>query len=277
MVGLAMMIAMFTGCGSLPSLNKNEEIVSLKVALEIADSLIKDVDYASAIGGYAIVDTNQKLYYDNDSEVSAIEGFYGQDAHSRGNTPSYTDNRDGTITDNVTKLMWQRDLGKKMTWIEATENLTSFKLVGYDDWRQPTIKELYSLVDFSAITISFKFKGEPYLDTDYFVFNYGGAGERPIDSQMATSTIYRSTTMAGNTTMFGFNFADGRIKGSSVTKDFYVYYVRGNTNYGQNQYIDNGDATITDEATGLMWMMYDSGHTNEGEKGNGCKGYNKNV
>ena len=39
----------------------------------------------------------------------------------------------------------------------------------------------------------------------------------------------------------------------------YVPFVRGNTNYGINDFVNNGDGTITDEATGLMWAQNDSG------------------
>jgi Protein of unknown function (DUF1566) len=39
----------------------------------------------------------------------------------------------------------------------------------------------------------------------------------------------------------------------------YVRYVRGNPNYGVNQLKDNGDGTVTDQATGLMWSKADSG------------------
>ena len=41
----------------------------------------------------------------------------------------------------------------------------------------------------------------------------------------------------------------------------FVRYVRGNPDYGVNNFIDNGDGTITDLATGLMWMQADSGTT----------------
>jgi hypothetical protein len=34
--------------------------------------------------------------------------------------------------------------------------------------------------------------------------------------------------------------------------------VRGNIEYGYNYFTDNGDKTITDEATGLMWMQEDN-------------------
>ena len=70
--------------------------------------------------------------------------------------------------------------------------------------------------------------------------------------------------MGGAKTMFGVNFADGRIKGYPVKsprgeKTFHVLYVRGNLEYGKNKFRDNGDGTITDEATGLTWMKADSG------------------
>lgn len=69
-------------------------------------------------------------------------------------------------------------------------------------------------------------------------------------------------------TVFGVNFADGRIKGypsgpmpgKEEDKQFYVILVRGNVDYGKNDFIDNGDGTITDRATGLMWSKDDSSY-----------------
>jgi hypothetical protein len=70
--------------------------------------------------------------------------------------------------------------------------------------------------------------------------------------------------MNGDETMFGVNFADGRIKGYGLKmagkdKTFFVLYVRGNPGYGQNSYTDNGNGTVTDNATGLTWTQSDSG------------------
>ena len=42
-------------------------------------------------------------------------------------------------------------------------------------------------------------------------------------------------------------------------KAFNYLLVRGNNTYGINQFTDNGDGTITDQATGLMWMQDDNG------------------
>jgi hypothetical protein len=106
----------------------------------------------------------------------------------------------------------------------------------------------------------------PFIDISVFNFVYGDPdqGERIIDSQFASSTLYVSTTMKGAKTDFGVNFADGRIKGYGLTdprggeKTFFVLYVRGNPDYGVNAFEDNGDGTISDAATGLMWMQADS-------------------
>ena len=42
------------------------------------------------------------------------QSFYGQDAKYKGRCPSYKDNKDGTITDLNTGLMWQKNPGKKV-------------------------------------------------------------------------------------------------------------------------------------------------------------------
>jgi hypothetical protein len=76
--------------------------------------------------------------------------------------------------------------------------------------------------------------------------------------------------------MFGVNFADGRIKGYPIgrvsergEKTYYVLYVRGGAGYGRNDFVDNGDGTVTDRATGLTWMQVDSGHLRAGRSGDG--------
>lgn len=234
---------------------------------------------------YAIVGTDQTKFYDDFDEISApTEGqsFYGQDASYSSKQPDYTDNGNGTITDNVTGLMWSKssdlngdgsiNYNDKLTYNEAVTYPKSMDLAGYADWRLPTIKELYSLIIFSGKDVD-PLSGSgsvPFINTDYFDFSYGDtdAGERIIDSQFATATLdVGDSEFGGGTLMFGVNFADGRIKGyptgvmpgQATGKKFYVLFVRGNESYGQNDFIDNGDGTITDQATGLMWMQDDSG------------------
>ena len=48
---------------------------------------------------------------------------------------------------------------------------------------------------------------------------------------------------------------------TGASKLFYVRCVRGNTQYGANDFVANGDGTVTDRATGLMWQQSDSVQT----------------
>ncbi|MCI5208508.1 MAG: DUF1566 domain-containing protein [Candidatus Electrothrix sp. ATG2] len=224
---------------------------------------------------YTVVDTGQISCFGLDSEIDCPglgDDFYGQDAQYSGNTPSYTDNGDGTVTDHHTGLQWQQtsdsngdgsiDSSDKMNQDQAISYCQDLVLAGQDDWRLPDIKTLYSLIDFSGEDVSGQTTGaQPFLNTDFFDFGYGDteAGERLIDAQWATTSDYVSTVMGGNPAMFGVNFADGRIKGYGPSQQFYVQCVRGDESYATNNLVDNNDGTITDQATGLMWQQEDNG------------------
>ena len=233
-------------------------------------------------GAYTIVDTGQDTCYDDISSVTCpAEGsaFYGQDGQYTINAPSFAISGDGlTIYDNVTGLTWTRspdldsdgdiDLDDKPDFYTAQDypalyNAQNFG--GYDDWRVPNIKELYSLIDFRGTDPAVEGDDTtgliPFIDTDYFEFSYGitDAGERVIDSQFVTTSQYVGTVFGDESCVFGVNLADGRIKCYPLTKAFCVYLVRGNPDYGVNILTDNGDDTVFDEATGLMWSQDDDG------------------
>ncbi|MBK3515778.1 Lcl C-terminal domain-containing protein [Carboxylicivirga marina] len=220
---------------------------------------------------YPIVDTGVKTYYsDKDiiTEPQKGEAFFGQDAQYIGHEPSYTNNHDGIITDNVTGLVWAKAMDEKMTYEEAFKTAKASTLGGYSDWRVPTIKELYSLIIFTGQLSRHKGNNELFIDTKYFKQPLGDTskGEREIDAQTWSATKYTGTTMRNASTVFGVNFIDGRIKGYPIfnrrkNKDnkLYVRLVRGNTLYGVNNFVNNHDGTITDQATGLMWQQADDG------------------
>ena len=72
--------------------------------------------------------------------------------------PRFTDNGDGTVTDNLTGLVWLRDANcfGDWTWTDALSaantladgscDLTDGSVVG--DWRLPNLRELLSLIDY---------------------------------------------------------------------------------------------------------------------------------
>ena len=219
---------------------------------------------------YKIVDTDQTTYFDTITVISAPlvgESFYGQDAQYSGFQPSYTNNGDGTVTDNVTGLIWQQDMGEKISFEQAFIKADSLSLADYTDWRVPTIKELYSLILFTG-QVSGTNSIKKFIDTTYFNQPLGNTaiGEREIDAQTWSSTQYTGLTMGGDSTVFGVNFIDGRIKGypkykpaTGAANNMYFRMVRGNIEYGINSFGENGDSTVSDLATGLMWQQTDDG------------------
>jgi hypothetical protein len=118
----------------------------------------------------------------------------------------------------------------------------------------------YSGTDTSVLT--------PFIDTAYFMFGYGQLpDERIIDSQYASSDLFVvNPAETGSAKLFGLNLADGRIKGYDLRmpdgrteKTFFVQLVRGPASFGINRFSDNGDGTVTDAGTGLMWAQGDCG------------------
>lgn len=220
---------------------------------------------------YRIVDTAQNSCYSVDATIQAPEkgkAFYGQDAQHQGNQPSYTDLGNGCVRDNITGLIWEKAY-RVMGLTAALKAASECNTGGYQDWRLPSIKEVYSLALFNGVDASSPRMTEipaaaiPFIDTKFFDFEYGASGTRPIDSPVLSSTIYTGVTLGNQKTVFGFNFADGHIKGYPIThqgsdKKFVVRFVRGAT-YGKNEFVDNKNGTITDKSTGLMWTKQDSG------------------
>ena len=241
-----------------------------------------------AVAAYPVAPTGQLACYDTSGRemqcLASGVALGGQDAAMEKSSLSYRDNGDGTVNDLITGLVWQKSPGAKVTWNEAVSGARTLRLGNSDDWRLPTIKELYSIMDFSGATPMPAGpggyggnQGKPFLDTAYFDFRYGDvtAGERIIDAQFWSATEYTGYTMNGNDTVFGVNFADGRIKGYPKSLSgrgenrMFVRYVRGNPEYGHNDFISNYDGTVTDRATGLMWMQADSGYFNAGPNRDG--------
>jgi hypothetical protein len=111
---------------------------------------------------------------------------------------SFTDNGDGTITDNVTTLMWQKqDNATGYTWANALTYCKNLSLGGYavGSWRLPNVKELKSIVDFT--------KYAPAINGTYF------PGTK-------SSYYWSSTTYAVNTTLAWFVGFDGGYTGDDV-------------------------------------------------------------
>lgn len=226
------------------------------------------------------VETGQQLCFNATEAVDCQNSgqYFGQDAQFTSNRQSYTSYSNDTITDKVTGIMWIKspdtnrngriNKADKLSSTDAIHYCKSLEFSGYADWQLPTIKQIYSLINFQGTDTDPMAKNTsvltPFVDTQIFDFAYGNPTdlERVIDSQYATTNKYINDE--GTKMLFGVNLADGRIKGYEEDffgrdKTYFVQCMRGNTAYGTPQYVDNGDKTITDLQSGLMWSQNDSG------------------
>ena len=81
------------------------------------------------------------------------------------NPTHYMDNGDGTVTDNVTGLMWQQTVPVTapppyQIWNDAVATCRGLRLAGYNNWRLPSAIELLSIVDYG--------KAKPAIDQSVF-------------------------------------------------------------------------------------------------------------
>lgn len=190
--------------------------------------------------------------------------------------PRFIDHKDGTVTDTLTGLMWLRDgecLNRKK-WSDAVDAIARLNSdpgthscsgysAQYADWRMPNIKEMNSLLHYGA------------PDTAAWLNSTGF-------SNMQKSWYWSSTTHSGAIRARMLHLAHGIETSSRKSKKNYTMAVRSTTQgspyeipvtgqtesfafgddgdiepgtaWPEPRFVDNGDGTITDSLTGLMWM-----------------------
>ncbi|MDI6852712.1 MAG: DUF1566 domain-containing protein [Deltaproteobacteria bacterium] len=129
----------------------------------------------------------------------------------------FTDNGDGTVTDNLTGLIWMRDaeaLGM-MNWYDALDAAAHLQDGRYGlmdgskagDWRLPNVRELQSLIDFGA--------EHPAMPADH-----------PFVGVM--SRYWSSTSYASSPDLHAWpvRFDDGFMAYDHKSQDYYVWCVR---------------------------------------------------
>jgi hypothetical protein len=160
----------------------------------------------------------------------------GEDHDYTANAPSYTDNGDGTVTDVITGLVWQRmDDATRRTWSEAGAYCTGLTLPG-SGWRLPTPYELLTITHFGA----------SYPAIDVLAFS----GTASVDYWAAFNGRTATTASAAN-------FGTGGLGTYLVTGMTRVRCVRGGPLGAV--FVDNANGTVTDEARYLTWQKADDG------------------
>jgi len=163
----------------------------------------------------------------------------GDDGATRsGAALSFTDNGDGTITDNVTGLMWEKksrdgslhDREKAFTWLPGAGSIWEWLgqlnseggngFAGHGDWRIPNVKELGSIVDYEVAS--------PTATAEFNTACTSGSCGVTTCSCTKTSGYWSSTTLPSLTTSaFVVRFSDGKISDTDKTMTAFVRAVRG--------------------------------------------------
>jgi len=130
--------------------------------------------------------------------------------------PGFTDHGDGTITDNLTGLMWTKNanlLGGTTNWQQALDYANSLTLAGYSDWRLPNRKELYSLQDFSRNTPALP-AGHPFANVQGVYYWSSTSYDRPGFANPPGYAWY-------------FSVWYGAVHWGNTSYSYYVWPVRG--------------------------------------------------
>jgi len=177
---------------------------------------------------------------------TSYTAIVGQDNDYNINVPSYTDNGNGTITDNVTGLMWQKVDGGEKTFENAITYCDNLVLAGYSDWRLPTPLESFSIMNLQ--------NSNPAINTTYF-----SSPTTPGADYWWTSTV-----QAGDATKVWCTNAGGGIGNKPKAETMsaggsFKYNARAVRTVTTpttiiNHFTDNGDGTITDNLTQLVWQ-----------------------
>ena len=215
----------------------------------------------TGVSAWKLPDTDLNTCYDGTVEIPCPkpwEDYYGQDAQYSINPQSFTkldangnDLDDGASTwvmvrDNNTGLVWEgktddggiHDWDNTYDWYHAQDTfitqLNSAQFGGNSDWRLPTIQELSTIVRVGGWPLA--------IDNDYFPLT-----RHPFYWSATPCMLVSESAWYGNTD-FGYVFAGGKPQGH------YVRAVRGGEPTGSFE--DNGDGTVTDTVTGLMWQQH---------------------
>ena len=181
-------------------------------------------------------DTGQKNSYTNTP---------GEDSDYEINAPFYIDNGDGTVTDTVTGLMWQKQDGGEMSYDSAVVWVGRLALAGYQDWRLPGIHESFSLMNLDALN--------PALNQTAFA-NTGA------EYWWSADVAANNPSKVWVTNSGGGQGAHPRTETISAggTKKFHTRAVRNihSSKILEERFKFLADSVVLDLFTGLMWERY---------------------
>ncbi len=186
----------------------------------------------TAAASVPVISTGQTACYDTTGHLANCIAS-GQDGEHQVGVPlpdpRFTDHRDGTVTDNLTGLMWMKSAaltGAPVTWQAALDLATDLNanpddygrggyFFNYRDWRLPNRNELKSLVDYR--------QSNPVLEATHPFMD--------VQGWYWTSTSADSGFRGGFDYAWGVSFADGSITMAAKAGRHHAWFVRaGNSN-----------------------------------------------
>ncbi|MBT7059158.1 MAG: DUF1566 domain-containing protein [Lentisphaerae bacterium] len=239
--------------GQIPALPVGTVVRFYLVATDNAGGVTDDpvaapaITYSYAVAGGSGSTTGWTMSALPDTgQTGDYTATFGEDSDYTDTPPSFTDNGDGTVTDNVTGLMWQQADGGEMTWEDAVAYAEALVLGGQSDWRLPFSHELFSILDHGSIN--------PALNTDVFTASnaqYWWCGNTRVAD---ASRVWAANAGGG----IGPHPKDETLSAGG-TKRFHVLCVRDPRQTGitelTHSLTGNDDGTVTDDRTGLVWQQ----------------------
>ncbi len=149
------------------------------------------------------------------------------------------------VIDNITGLMWRDDINSSTTttnWSDANLTCENMFFYGYDDWRLPSVEELFTIIDLNSSHVN----------------------SNPI-FENKTSNYWSITSYLPNTDRAWYMSNGFIISADSYKTDNKSFRcVRGDSNQTILLSRDNIKGTILDDITKLMWQ--DSSDVNESKR-----------
>lgn len=232
--------------------------------------------------------TGQTTCYDDNGTSIDCTGT-GQDGAIQAGAvwpdPRFSDRGDGTISDNLTGLVWAQNANLPngtMTWQEALDyvagmNSGTYPNLGYADWRLPNVTELESLLHaqlfdpalaqghpFTNVQSDFYWSSTSYAYNTHYAW-FVGMGYGGVDHGVKTISHYYVWPVragqcgslgdsviclpkTGQTLCYNDNGTETDCSGTGQDGD-----IQAGAAWPSPRFVDNSDGTVTDSLTGLAW------------------------
>jgi hypothetical protein len=214
----------------------------------------------------------------------------GEDAAVSGKAKAFVNNGDGSVSDPYTGLMWmQNDSVSTLTWqnaltycnngvlcsdgsFQSSGSCSGHGTVKYSDWHLPTVAEIYTMADYGYPGGGYKngaftWGGSTYwsgtsmpasparayyadLSSGYVLYNVKSGSRLARCVRLVESSI--AQLRSGQTLCWDAAGTSRSCSGTGEDAD-----VSG----AAKAFVNNGDGSVSDPQTGLMWQRSDYGST----------------